>query len=174
VDPFSAVSAGNCGALWPLHGGANEAVLLMLDEIGHKKNIPAFIESVKKVREADGFGHRSTSVRPARQADQEDGRRGVRADRLNPKLEIAIELERIALEDEYFIKRKLYPNVDSTPAYLPGHGYPTDYFTGCSRWAAAAGWHSGKRCSPTRTRRSRARADLHGADTRAFVPLDKR
>ena len=114
VDPYSAVAAG-IGALYgPLHGGANEAVLKMLRRIGSVDDIPAFIEGVKAGKEKlMGFGHRvyknfdprATIIKKA--CDDVFEVTGV-----NPLLEIAQELERIALEDEYFVKRKLYPNVD--------------------------------------------------------------
>ncbi len=114
VDPYSAVSAGVAALYGPLHGGANEAVLRMLRRIGSKENIPAFIEGVKNGNEKlMGFGHRvyknfdprATIIKKA--CDDVFEVTGV-----NPLLEIAKELEKIALEDEYFIKRKLYPNVD--------------------------------------------------------------
>ncbi len=114
VDPFSAISAGIAALYGPLHGGANEAVLEMLAEIGDKKNIPGFIEKVKQGEgRLMGFGHRVYKSYDPRAklikkvADQVFAETG-----LNPKLEIALELERIALSDEYFIKRKLYPHVD--------------------------------------------------------------
>ena len=114
VDPYSA-AAGAAAALYgPLHGGANEAVLRMLDEIGNKDNIPGFVKEVKEGKgRLMGFGHRvyknydpraSIIKRLADQVFEVTGR--------NPKLDIALELERIALQDEYFVKRKLYPNVD--------------------------------------------------------------
>ncbi len=114
VDPFSATAAAAAALYGPLHGGANEAVLLMLDEIGSKANIPAFVKSVKEGKgRLMGFGHRvyknydpraKVIKRLADEVFEITGR--------NPKLDIALELERIALEDEYFVKRKLYPNVD--------------------------------------------------------------
>ena len=132
VDPFSAVSAGIAALYGPLHGGANEAVLRMLDDIGSTANIPAFIESVKAGKgRLMGFGHRvyksydprATLIK--RVADDVFAQTG-----LNPKLEIALELERIALEDEYFVSRKLYPNVDFYSGLIyQAMGYPTDYFT---------------------------------------------
>ena len=142
VDPFSAVSSGIAALYGPLHGGANEAVLRMLDEIGEKKNVPAFIESVKGGGgRLMGFGHRvyksydprATLIKQV--ADQVFEQTG-----LNPKLEIALELERIALEDEYFVSRKLYPNVDfySGPD-LPGDGLPDRLLHGAVRARSAAG-----------------------------------
>jgi citrate synthase len=114
VDPFSAVSAGIAALYGPLHGGANEAVLRMLDEIGDTASVPAYIEQVKAGKgRLMGFGHRVyKSYDPRaklikRVADDVFEQTG-----LNPKLEIALELEQIALEDEYFVSRRLYPNVD--------------------------------------------------------------
>ncbi|MBC7173198.1 MAG: citrate (Si)-synthase, partial [Polyangiaceae bacterium] len=114
ADPYSATAAA-CAALYgPLHGGANESAVRMLQEIGSAKNIPTFIEQVKKgERRLMGFGHRvyknydpraSVIKKLAYQVFAEVGK--------NPLIDTAVELERIALEDDYFVKRKLYPNVD--------------------------------------------------------------
>ncbi|HEX3927216.1 MAG TPA: citrate synthase [Gemmatimonadales bacterium] len=143
VDPFSAVSAGIAALYGPLHGGANEAVLRMLDEIGTKDQIPGFIEKVKKGEgRLMGFGHRVyKSFDPRaklikRVADDVFGQTG-----LNRKLELALELERIALSDEYFIKRKLYPNVDFYSGLIyQAMGYPTDYFTVLFAIGRMPGW----------------------------------
>jgi citrate synthase len=143
VDPFSAVSAGIAALYGPLHGGANEAVLRMLDEIGDKKNIPAFIEKVKGGQgRLMGFGHRVyKSYDPRaklikRVADEVFAQTG-----LNPKLEVALELERIALQDEYFITRKLYPNVDFYSGLIyQAMGYPTEYFTVLFALGRTPGW----------------------------------
>jgi citrate synthase len=114
ADPYVATAAAAAALSGPLHGGANEEVLKMLDKIGHKDRIPTFIEQVKAGHgRLMGFGHRvyknydpraKIIKRAAEEVFEVTGR--------NPKLDIAIELERIALEDEYFVKRKLYPNVD--------------------------------------------------------------
>jgi citrate synthase len=114
TDPYLSLSAAAAALAGPLHGGANEEVLRMLDEIGNVKNVPAYVETVKAGKHRlMGFGHRvykNYDPRAAiikRTAEQVFAVTGA-----NPKLEIALELERIALSDEYFIKRKLYPNVD--------------------------------------------------------------
>ena len=114
VDPYSAMAGAAAALYGPLHGGANEEVLKMLTAIGDKKNIPAFIEKVKKGEgRLMGFGHRvyknydprATIIKKtADEVFEVTGR--------NPMLDIALELERIALQDDYFISRKLYPNVD--------------------------------------------------------------
>ena len=113
VDPFSAVSAGIAALYGPLHGGANEAVLRMLDEIGDVANVPAFVEAVKDGSAGTrlmGFGHRVyKSYDPRAKLIKEVADSVFAETGVDPKLEIALELERIALEDEYFVSRKLYP-----------------------------------------------------------------
>jgi citrate synthase len=143
VDPFSAVSAGIAALYGPLHGGANEAVLRMLDQIGKTENVPGFIEEVKDGKgRLMGFGHRVyKSYDPRaklikRVADDVFEQTG-----LNPKLEVALELERIALEDEYFVSRRLYPNVDFYSGLIyQAMGYPTDYFTVLFALGRLPGW----------------------------------
>jgi citrate synthase len=114
VDPYCA-SAGAAAALYgPLHGGANEAVLRMLDEIGTKDKVPAFIKDVKDGKgKLMGFGHRIyKNYDPRAKIIKKMADEVFEVTGKNPKLEIALELERIALQDDYFVKRKLYPNVD--------------------------------------------------------------
>ena len=129
VDPFSAVSAGIAALYGPLHGGANEAVLRMLDEIGDVKNVPAFIEGVKDGTAGTrlmGFGHRVyKSYDPRAKLIKQVADSVFAETGIDPKLEIALELERIALEDEYFVSRKLYPNVDFYSGLIyKAMGYP--------------------------------------------------
>ncbi|MBS1241028.1 MAG: citrate synthase [Gemmatimonadetes bacterium] len=179
VDPFSAVSAGIAALYGPLHGGANEAVLLMLDEIGEKKNIPAFIEKVKAgTGRLMGFGHRVYKNYDPRAklikriADDVFGQTG-----LNPKLEVALELERIALEDEYFIKRKLYPNVDFYSGLIyQAMGYPTDYFTVLFAVGRLPGWLAQweEMLKDKDQKIARPRQIYTGYDERAFVPMKNR
>jgi citrate synthase len=143
VDPFSAVSAGIAALYGPLHGGANEAVLRMLDEIGSVAAIPAFIERVKQGEgRLMGFGHRVyKSYDPRAKLIKQVADDLFRETGLNPKLEIALELERIALEDDYFISRKLYPNVDFYSGLIyQAMGYPTDYFTVLFAIGRMPGW----------------------------------
>jgi citrate synthase len=143
VDPFSAVSAGIAALYGPLHGGANEAVLRMLDAIGDVSRVPAFIEEVKAGHgRLMGFGHRIYKIYDPRAklikrvADDVFEQTG-----LNPKLEIALELERIALEDEYFVQRRLYPNVDFYSGLIyQAMGYPSDYFTVLFAIGRLPGW----------------------------------
>ncbi|MGZ5371959.1 citrate synthase [Aeromicrobium sp.] len=143
VDPYSAVSAGIAALFGPLHGGANEAVLKMLRRIGSKDKIPAFIASVKNGDERlMGFGHRvyknfdprATIIKKA--CDDVFEVTGV-----NPLLEIALELEKIALEDDYFISRKLYPNVDFYSGLIyEALKFPPEMFTVLFAIPRTAGW----------------------------------
>jgi citrate synthase len=179
VDPFSAVSAGIAALYGPLHGGANEAVLRMLDEIGDTASVPAFIEQVKAGKgRLMGFGHRVyKSYDPRaklikRVADDVFEQTG-----LNPKLEIALELERIALEDEYFVSRKLYPNVDFYSGLIyQAMGYPTDYFTVLFALGRLPGWIAQweEHLSDAEQKISRPRQVYVGADERPFVPIAER
>jgi citrate synthase len=179
VDPFSAISAGIAALYGPLHGGANEAVLRMLDEIGDKKNIPQFIEKVKQGEgRLMGFGHRVyKSYDPRaklikRVADEVFEQTG-----LNPKLEIAVELERIALSDEYFIKRKLYPNVDFYSGLIyQAMGYPTEYFTVLFALGRMPGWLAQweEMLQDKEQKIARPRQVYVGAAERKFVPIEGR
>ncbi len=179
VDPFSAVAAGIAALYGPLHGGANEAVLTMLDEIGDKKNIPAFIEKVKTGEgRLMGFGHRVyKSYDPRAKLIKKVAYDVFNQTGLNPKLEIALELERIALEDEYFIKRKLYPNVDFYSGLIyQAMGYPTDYFTVLFALGRTPGWLAQweEMLKDKEQKISRPRQIYTGADKRDFVPMAMR
>jgi len=143
VDPYSAVAAGIAALYGPLHGGANEAVLVMLREIGSKDNVPEFVEKVKN-REAllMGFGHRvyknydprATIIKKA--CDDVFEVTGV-----NPLLEIAVELEKTALQDDFFVQRKLYPNVDFYSGLIyEALGIPSEMFTVMFGIGRAPGW----------------------------------
>jgi citrate synthase len=179
VDPFSAVSAGIAALYGPLHGGANEAVLRMLDEIGSKDRIPAFIEEVKKGGDRlMGFGHRVYKSYDPRAklikkvADDVFAQTG-----LNPKLEIALELERIALQDDYFIKRKLYPNVDFYSGLIyQAMGYPTDYFTVLFAMGRLPGWLSQweEMILDKEQKIARPRQIYTGQEERQFVAMARR
>jgi len=179
VDPFSAASAGIAALYGPLHGGANEAVLRMLDQIGDIKNVPAFIESVKAGEgRLMGFGHRVYKSYDPRAkliktvADQVFEQTG-----LNPNLEIALELEKIALEDEYFVSRKLYPNVDFYSGLIyQAMGYPTDYFTVLFALGRLPGWIAQweEMLNDPEQRIARPRQTYVGPDVREFVPPSAR
>ncbi|WP_084653578.1 citrate synthase [Nocardioides insulae] len=143
VDPYSAVAAG-VGALYgPLHGGANEAVLKMLKRIGSKENIPAFIEGVKAGDERlMGFGHRVyKNYDPRAKLIKKACDDVFEVTGVNPLLEIAQELEKIALEDEYFVKRKLYPNVDFYSGLIyEALEFPPEMFTVLFAIGRTPGW----------------------------------
>jgi len=145
VDPYSAVAAGVAALYGPLHGGANEAVLRMLQEIGDVKNIPAFIEAVKSGKGESrlmGFGHRVyKSYDPRAKIVKKLCDDVLKVAGMSKDMEIALKLEEIALSDEYFIKRKLYPNVDFyTGLIYRAMHFPTDYFTVLFAIARTAGW----------------------------------
>ena len=143
VDPYSAVAAG-IGALYgPLHGGANEAVLRMLRRIGSKSEIPAFIEGVKNGNERlMGFGHRVyKNYDPRAKIIKKACDDVFEVTGVNPLLEIAQELEKIALEDEYFVKRKLYPNVDFYSGLIyEAFQFPPEMFTVLFAIGRTPGW----------------------------------
>ena len=143
VDPYSAVSAGIAALYGPLHGGANEAVLKMLKRIGTKDKIPAFIEGVKNGDEKlMGFGHRVyKNYDPRAKIIKKAVDDVFEVTGVNPLLEVAQELERIALEDEYFVQRKLYPNVDFYSGLIyEALQFPPEMFTVLFAIPRTAGW----------------------------------
>ena len=179
ADPYATTAAAIAALSGPLHGGANEEVLRMLDEIGSKDRVPAYIEQVKAGHgKLMGFGHRVYKnydprariiKRVAEEVFEVTGR--------NPKLDIALELERIALEDEYFIKRKLYPNVDFYSGIIyQAMGFTPECSRCCSPFRArSAGWRSGRRCWRTASRRSRGRGrSIPGEAVRQVVRIEER
>jgi citrate synthase len=179
VDPFSAVSAGIAALYGPSHGGANEAVLRMLDEIGSKDRIPKFIEDVKNGGDRlMGFGHRVyKSYDPRAKLIKSVANDVFAQTGLNPKLEIALELERIALEDEYFVKRKLYPNVDFYSGLIyQAMGYPTDYFTVLFAIGRLPGWLSQweEMVTDKEQKIARPRQIYTGKGARDFLPMQYR
>ena len=143
VDPYSAVAAGVAALYGPLHGGANEAVLRMLRRIGSKDNIPDFIKGVKDGNERlMGFGHRVyKNYDPRAKIIKKATDDVFEVTGINPLLEIALELEKIALEDEYFVKRKLYPNVDFYSGLIyEALQFPPEMFTVLFAIGRAPGW----------------------------------
>jgi citrate synthase len=143
VDPYSAVAASAAALFGPLHGGANEAVLRMLREIGSKANVPSFIQKVKAGEgRLMGFGHRVyKSYDPRAKTIKELADQVFEVTGKNPLLDVALELERIALQDDYFVKRKLYPNVDFYSGLIyDAMGFPTDFFTVLFAIPRTAGW----------------------------------
>ena len=145
ADPFVS-TAGAAAALYgPLHGGANEQVLRMLKEIGSKDKVPAFIKEVKEgkgEKRLMGFGHRVyKNYDPRAKIIKQTADSVFEVTGRSPLLDIAIELERIALQDDYFVKRKLYPNVDFYSGIIyQAMGFPTDAFTVLFAIPRASGW----------------------------------
>ncbi|MGD0498439.1 MAG: citrate synthase [Bryobacteraceae bacterium] len=179
ADPYAATAAAIAALSGPLHGGANEEVLLMLAEIGSKDHIPAFIGQVKEgKRKLMGFGHRvykhyDPRARIIKQVADEvfevTGR--------NPKIDIAIELERIALSDEYFIKRKLYPNVDFYSGIIyQAMGFTPDQFTVLFGIPRTVGWLAQwqEMLQDPEQKIARPRQVYTGRDRRDFVPIEDR
>jgi citrate synthase len=144
VDPFSAIAAGIAALYGPLHGGANEAVLRMIEEIEHPKNVPTFIDEVKsgKGSRLMGFGHRVyKSYEPRAKIVKKLAYEIFEQVGMDKDLEIALKLEEAALNDDYFVQRKLYPNVDFyTGLIYRSMAFPTDYFTVLFAVARTAGW----------------------------------
>jgi citrate synthase len=143
VDPYSAVAAGVAALYGPLHGGANEAVLRMLRRIESPENIPDFLERVKQREEKlMGFGHRVyKNYDPRARIIQQHMEEVFEATEYNPLVEIARELEKHALDDEYFTSRKLYPNVDFYSGIIyEAMEIPTDMFTVIFAIPRTAGW----------------------------------
>ena len=179
VDPYSAV-AGAAAALWgPLHGGANEAVIHMLEEIGSVTRVPSIINDVKDgKRKLMGFGHRVYKNYDPRAkvikklADQVFAVTG-----RNRKLDIALELERIALEDDYFIKRKLYPNVDFYSGLIyEAIGFKMNFFPVLFAIPRIAGWlaHWQEHILDQEQKITRPRQVYLGHRGKTWLPIDKR
>src|SRR5688572_21877024 len=144
VDPFSAIAGGIAALYGPLHGGANEAVLRMIKEINHPKNVPAFIDEVKagKGSKLMGFGHRVyKSYDPRAKIVKQLADEIFEQVGMDKDLEIALKLEEVALKDDYFVSRKLYPNVDFyTGLIYRSMAFPKDFFTVLFAVARTAGW----------------------------------
>ena len=145
ADPYAAVAGAAAALYGPLHGGANEAVLRMLDEIGSVEHVPEFIRKVKSGEAGSrlmGFGHRVyKSYDPRAKVIKKIADLVFTVTGKNPKLEIALELERIALQDEYFVKRKLYPNVDFYSGLIyQAMGFPTEMFPVLFAIPRVVGW----------------------------------
>ncbi|MDC0707000.1 citrate synthase [Stigmatella sp. ncwal1] len=181
VDPYSAVSAG-IGALYgPLHGGANEAVLRMLREIGHVSKIPEFIKSVKSgegEKKLMGFGHRVyKSYDPRAKVIKRVADEVFEVTGKNPLLDIALELERIALQDEYFVKRKLYPNVDFYSGLIyEAMGFPVEMFPVLFAIPRTVGWCAQweEMVKDPEQKIARPRQVFVGSKRRDYIPMDKR
>jgi citrate synthase len=143
VDPYSAVAAGVAALYGPLHGGANEAALKMLERIGSVDNIPDFLEGVKNREEKlMGFGHRVyKNYDPRARIIKKNVEEVFEVTGMNPKLEIAVELEKRALDDDYFHERKLYPNVDFYSGLIyEALGMPMEMFPVLFAIGRTSGW----------------------------------
>tara|TARA_Y100000589_G_C27186789_1_gene643041 strand:+ start:1630 stop:2898 length:1269 start_codon:yes stop_codon:yes gene_type:complete len=178
ADPYSALAAGSAALSGPRHGGANEAVLNMLDEIGSFDNVNQFIDSVKNGEgRLMGFGHRVyKNYDPRAQIIKETAHEIFELTGKNPKLDIALKLEEAALEDDYFISRKLYPNVDFYSGLIyQAMGFPVEMFTVLFAVARTSGWisHWDEMLSRN-TRIARPRQLYIGEDTRQFPSIEKR
>ena len=179
ADPFACTAAAAAALSGPLHGGANEEVLKMLDEIGSKDNVRGFIEKIKAGHgKLMGFGHRIYKNYDPRAriikwaADQVFVATG-----RNPKLDIALELEKIALEDEYFIQRKLYPNVDFYSGIIyQALGFKPEMFTVLFAIPRTVGWLAQwqEMLQDPEQKIARPRQIYTGYDVREFVPIEKR
>ncbi len=179
VDPYSAVAGAAAALYGPLHGGANEAVLRMLMEIGSKDRVPQYIERVKSGEfRLMGFGHRVyKNYDPRAKIVKRIAYEVFEVTGKNPLLDIALELERIALEDEYFVKRKLYPNVDFYSGLIyQAMGFPLDMFTVLFAIPRTSGWLAQWLESLTDPEQKIARPQqiYLGAPERDYVPMSER
>lgn len=179
ADPYSALTGAAAALYGPLHGGANEAVLRMLAEIGTVKQVPAIIKSVKNgERRLMGFGHRVyKSYDPRAKIIKEVADLVFAVTGKNPMLDIALELERIALEDDYFVERKLYPNVDFYSGLIyQAMGFQPDMFPVLFAIPRTAGWIAQweEMLLDKDQRITRPRQLYEGPEKRDFVPREKR
>ena len=179
VDPYSATAAAAAALYGPLHGGANEAVLRMLDVIGDIKKVPDFIEKVKKGEgRLMGFGHRVyKNYDPRASVIKKLAYDVFAVTGMNPKLDIALELERIALNDEYFTKRKLYPNVDFYSGLIyQAMGFPMEFFPVLFAIPRTSGWisHWQEMILDPDQKIARPRQIYLGSETRDYVSISKR
>jgi citrate synthase len=179
VDPFSAMAAAVAALYGPLHGGANEGVLRMLEEIGSVAKVPEFVKKIKGGEgRLMGFGHRVYKSYDPRariikgMADQVFEVRG-----RDPLLDIALELERIALEDDYFVSRRLYPNVDYYSGLIyRAIGFPVEMYPSLFAIPRAAGWVAQweEMILDPEQKISRPRQIYIGPERRDFIPIDER
>jgi citrate synthase len=179
VDPYSAVAAGIAALYGPLHGGANEAVLRMLDRIETKENIPDFLEGVKNGDEKlMGFGHRVyKNYDPRARIIKKHVDEVFEVTGKNPKLDLAVELEKRALDDDYFTSRKLYPNVDFYSGLIyEALSLPTEMFTVMFAIPRTSGWVAQwlELLNDKEQKIARPRQIYTGERDRDFVALDER
>jgi citrate synthase len=178
ADPYSCCAAA-CAALYgPRHGGANEAVIRMLGEIGSTENVPAFIDSVKAGQGLlQGFGHRVyKSYDPRAKIIKRTADEVFAVTGKNPLLDIALKLEEIALEDEFFTSRQLYPNVDFYSGLIyQAMGFPLEMFPVLFAIPRTSGWLAHwQELLEQNTKIVRPRQVFAGAEPREYVPIDDR
>jgi len=179
ADPYCSLAAATAALYGPLHGGANEAVLRMLREIGTPKNIPEYVASCKKgERRLMGFGHRVyKNYDPRAKIIKELAHEVFAVTGKNPLLDIALELEKIALNDDYFVQRKLYPNVDFYSGLIyQSMGFPVEMFPVLFAIPRASGWLAqwAEMLEDSEQKIARPRQIYVGAGERQYVPIDKR
>jgi citrate synthase len=179
VDPYSAVAAGVAALYGPLHGGANEAVLRMLERIESKENIPDFLERVKSRDEKlMGFGHRVyKNFDPRANIIKKHVEEVFEVTGRNPKLDLAVELEKHALDDDYFIERKLYPNVDFYSGLIyEALNLPPDMFTVMFAIPRTSGWIAQwlEMVTDPETKIARPRQIYTGSRQQNYVPIEQR
>jgi citrate synthase len=179
ADPYSALAGAAAALYGPLHGGANEAVLRMLTEIGSVHNVPKFIAEVKQGKgRLMGFGHRVyKSYDPRARIIKQTADQVFAATGRNPLIDIALELERIALEDDYFVTRKLYPNVDFYSGLIyQAMSFPVDMFPVLFAIPRTAGWLAqwDEMLRDADQKIARPRQIYVGADARQYVPVEQR
>ena len=178
ADPYTAPAAAAAALYGPRHGGANEAVLHMLNEIGSVENVPAFIESVKQGKgRLQGFGHRVyKNFDPRATIIKKTAYEVFEVTGKNPLLDIALKLEEVALADDYFVSRKLYPNVDFYSGLIyQAMGFPLDMFTVLFAIPRTSGWLAHyKEGLEQNSRISRPRQAYIGSDVRDYVPMTQR
>jgi citrate synthase len=180
ADPFVSTAAAAAALYGPLHGGANEQVLRMLREIGSKDKVPEFVKKVKSGEGGKlmGFGHRVyKNYDPRATIIKHTAEKVFEVTGRNPLLDIALELERIALQDEYFVKRKLYPNVDFYSGIIyEAMGFPTSAFTVLFAIPRTSGWLAQweEMLLDPEQKIARPRQVFVGHDKRDFVPIEKR
>jgi citrate synthase len=179
VDPYSAVAAGVAALYGPLHGGANEAALRMLRRIETKENIPDFVKGVKDGNERlMGFGHRVyKNYDPRARIIKSAVDEALQVTGTNPLLDIALELEKIALEDSYFIDRKLYPNVDFYSGLLyEALGMPMEMFPVMFAIGRTSGWIAQwlEMIEDPEQKIARPRQIYTGRRDVDYVPMDQR
>jgi citrate synthase len=179
VDPYSATAAATAALYGPLHGGANEEVLRMLVDIGSIANVPAYIKRVKSgEKKLMGFGHRIyKNYDPRARIIKRISSEVFDVMGRNPLLDIALEVERIALEDDYFVTRKLYPNVDFyTGLIYQSMGFPVTMFPVLFAIPRTSGWIAQwqEMLTDSEQKIARPRQIYTGYDKRPYVPMEKR